>query len=254
MRMQILGADGGIARHMRTSALLVDDDILIDAGTGVGDLSLAEMSRVDHVFVTHAHMDHLACLPLMLDSVVTRRRTPVTVRARQEAIDAIRTHLFNDVIWPDFTRIPTPESPVLRFEVAEWGRSHAFGDRRITVLPADHPGAACGFALDSGLGTLAFSGDTGPCDAFWEAINAIQNLTHLIIETSFGDSLDWLAHKTGHLTPSMLAGELRKLARPARVFYSHVKPHCKDVIPAEVARLLADWDIQPLARGQIITF
>jgi ribonuclease BN (tRNA processing enzyme) len=70
MKVRVLGCSGGIGGyHLRTTSMLVDHDILIDAGTGVADLSLAELALIDHVFLTHSHLDHIASLPLLIDSV-----------------------------------------------------------------------------------------------------------------------------------------------------------------------------------------
>ena len=87
MRIRILGCSGGIGAGARTSAMLVDDDVLIDAGTGIGDLALAELQPIRHVFLTHAHLDHIAGLPLLVDTVFDEGfETPVTVYARAETL------------------------------------------------------------------------------------------------------------------------------------------------------------------------
>ncbi|MEE8345525.1 MAG: hypothetical protein V3R35_09305 [Woeseiaceae bacterium] len=38
--------------------MLIDDDILLDAGTGIGDLALKDLRTIRHVFLTHAHLAH----------------------------------------------------------------------------------------------------------------------------------------------------------------------------------------------------
>ena len=81
MKIRVLGCSGAIARDCRTTSFLVDDDVLVDAGTGVGDLPLEDMARIGHVFLTHSHLDHIAALPLMLDAVGARRSTPLQVHA-----------------------------------------------------------------------------------------------------------------------------------------------------------------------------
>src|SRR3990167_1433770 len=104
MKVRVLGCSGAIAKDCRTTSFLIDDSILIDAGTGVGDLTLEQMRRIDHVFLTHSHLDHIAALPLMLDAVSSLRNTPVPVPALPETIVAMQVHVFNNVIWPDFSR------------------------------------------------------------------------------------------------------------------------------------------------------
>ena len=108
MKVRILGCSGGIGgRHLRTTSLLVDNDILVDAGTGVGDLAIAELAQIDHVFITHSHLDHLASLPFMVDTVGDMRSRPVIVHATEATLEIIRAHIFNWAIWPDFSVIPS---------------------------------------------------------------------------------------------------------------------------------------------------
>ena len=115
MRVRVLGCSGAIAQGCRTTSFLINHNILIDAGTGVGDLTLEEMRRIDHVFLTHSHLDHIAALPLMLDSVSSLRNQPVQVHALPATIAALQAHVFNNTIWPDFSRIPSVQSPLLQF-------------------------------------------------------------------------------------------------------------------------------------------
>jgi phosphoribosyl 1,2-cyclic phosphodiesterase len=69
MKLKVLGCSGGIGGKLRTTSMLIDDDVLIDAGTGVGDLSIPELAAIDHVFVTHSHMDHIGSIPFLVDTV-----------------------------------------------------------------------------------------------------------------------------------------------------------------------------------------
>ena len=110
LKIRVLGCSGAIAKDCRTTSFLIDDDVLVDAGTGVGDLTLAEMQRINHVFLTHSHLDHIAALPLMLDAVASYRSTPLVVYALSETTAALKAHIFNNLIWPDFTRMPSPQA------------------------------------------------------------------------------------------------------------------------------------------------
>jgi 3',5'-cyclic-nucleotide phosphodiesterase len=236
MKVRILGCSGGIGGNgLRTTCLAVDDDILIDAGTGAGDLSLEALARIDHVFVTHAHLDHIACLPFILDSVGEMRSAPLTMYATQETRDIIHAHIFNWRIWPDFSRIPTPEQPYLRFETVAVGVPTVIGGRSITALPANHSVPAVGYLIDNGDASLAFSGDTSVCDDLWPALNAVDNLRGLIIEAAFPDSEQELALLSKHLCPSLLLDEVARLARGADIFVTHAKPGQFERIRQEIA-------------------
>src|SRR5882672_3367227 len=225
MRLRVLGCSGSIGgQQNRTTSFLVDQDILIDAGTGVGDLSLAELTLIDHIFITHSHLDHVTSIAFFLDSVGALRPKPVTVYATGPTTEILKRHLFNGDIWPDFTQIPAPEEPWLRYQEIKVGEAIAFGTRKVTVLPAIHTVPAVGYQLDSGKSSLVFTGDTGPNDALWKVVNRIENLKYLIIETAFSDKERRLAELALHLCPAMLGEELAKLERPAEVYITHLKP------------------------------
>lgn len=229
--------------------MLVDQDILVDAGTGVGDLSLAELTRIDHIFLTHSHLDHVACIPFLVDTVGDLREAPLTVWALPETIDALRKHIFNWVIWPDFSEIPTPQAPRLVYRPVAVGQIVALGARKVTVLPANHTVPAVGYALESGDGSLAYTGDTTAHPPLWDAINRLRNLRYLVIETAFSDSEAELAERSRHINPIMLARELANLRSRPEVFITHLKPSQIDLIMAEVSLRAAEFKPQML-RGE----
>jgi ribonuclease BN (tRNA processing enzyme) len=225
MKLRVLGCSGGIGgRHLRTTSFLLDSDILIDAGTGVGDLTIAELSQVDHIFITHSHLDHITSIPFLVDTVGGMRTKPITVYATRATIEIMRNHLFNWAIWPDFTEIPTAEAPFLRYEDLEVGQAIELGGRTITPIPARHTVPAVGYHLDSGAASLVFTGDTGPNEALWKVVNGIANLKYLIIETAFSNKEQRLADISRHLCPNTLAEELKNLERNAEIYITHMKP------------------------------
>jgi cAMP phosphodiesterase len=255
MKLRILGCSGGIGGDsLRTTSLLVDDDVLIDAGTGVGDLSIEELARIDHLFLTHTHLDHIACLPLMIDSVADRRSAPLTVHGIPAVLDILRKHVFNWQVWPDFAEIPSGDNPFMRYQPIELLVPVVLGGRKFTPLPVDHTVPAVGYRLDSGVGSLVFSGDTGPCDAFWQAVNRIDNLRHVIVECAFPDREAPLAVLSKHLCPSMLASELRQLERPCEIHITHLKPGQMDLTMAEIERCLGEFKPRMLRNNQVFEF
>lgn len=224
MKLRVLGCSGGIGGNLRTTSFLLDHDVLIDAGTGMNELSLTELSVIDHVFITHSHLDHIACLPLLVDSVGFMRDHPLTLHATAETLEILREHVFNWKVWPDFTRIPNVQNPYLRFRTIAVGETTELGARRITAIPAEHTVPAVGFHLESDSASLVFSGDTTINDALWEVVNRIDNLRYLIMETAFSDNEKELAVLSKHLCPSMLAEELKKFRGGAEVYVTHLKP------------------------------
>ncbi len=236
---------------MQTTSFLLDDDILIDAGTGTGRLSLEAMRNIDHIFLTHSHLDHVAFIPLLVDSVGYLRQKPITVHAIPETIAALKQHLFNWVIWPDFSVIPNTESPYLVFEEISVGETVRLGDRKITALPAVHTVPAVGYHLESGKGSLVFSGDTTTNDAFWERVNEIDDLRYLIIETAFSNGEREIAILSKHLCPSLLGEELAKLEKDVPVYITHLKPGELSLIMAEIGEGISGVRTEMLVNEQI---
>ena len=256
MRVKVLGCSGGIGgRHLRTTSFLVDRDIFIDAGTGVNDVPLVELSMVNHVFLTHSHLDHIACLPLIVDTVGAMRDRPLIVYALQETIDIIQAHIFNWKIWPDFSEIPSRENPFLSYRAVQVGETIVLGDRRFTVLPAVHTVPAVGYHLDSGVGSWVFTGDTWTNDLLWKEINLIRNLRYLVIETAFCNQERDLADASRHLCPDLLATELAKLSiRAPDIYITHLKPGEVELTMLEIEECVPNYQPKMLQNGHIFDF
>lgn len=253
MKLRILGCSGGIGGNAHTTSFLLGNDVLIDAGTGVGELSLAEMCMIDHVFVTHSHLDHIACLPLLVDSAGFMRDKPLTVHATAETLEALRQHIFNWAIWPDFTQIPDTQHPFMCYspivageavDLEKWGV-------KIMPLPANHVVPAVGFHIDCGSASLVFTGDTASNDALWEAVNRIDNLRYLIIETAFSNAEKDLALLSKHLCPSTLAEELLKLKRDPEIYIAHLKPGEVELTMQEIGECVHGFEPRMLLNGQL---
>jgi ribonuclease BN (tRNA processing enzyme) len=255
LQVRVLGCSGAIAKGCRTTAFLLDQDLLVDAGTGVGDLELAEMAAVDDVLLTHSHLDHIAALPLMLDAVGRLRQgRPLRVHALQATIDALRQHVFNNLIWPDFAQLPNAESPYLSFHSFAVGQTLQLGSQRpkhIEVLPAAHAVPACGFAIRASQGHAhwVFSGDTGPNPAFWQRLNQL-DVAMLVIETAFGDTEQPLADRAQHLSPTTLALEMAQIDphKQFPVYITHTKPAETGEIMGQIGAVFA----QQLRPGQAV--
>jgi ribonuclease BN (tRNA processing enzyme) len=255
VRLRVLGCSGGIGgRHLRTTSFLVDSDILIDAGTGVGDLSLAELSLIDHIFITHSHLDHVTSIPFLVDTVGGMRAKPLLVHATRATTEILKNHLFNWAIWPDFSEIPTPEAPFLRYQEIELGKPISLSGREITPLPALHTVPAVGYQLDSGAASLVFTGDTGQNDALWRSVNRIRNLKYLIIETAFSNKERRLAEVSRHLCPQTLAEELAKLERNAEIYVTHLKPGEIELTMEEIEECAGAFRPRMLQNNMVLEF
>jgi ribonuclease BN (tRNA processing enzyme) len=254
MNFQVLGCSGAIAAGCRTTAFLVDDDVLIDAGTGVGDLSLDALARIDHILISHSHLDHVLSIGLLADSVMRARRAanrgPIQVHALPETLAALRAHIFNGVIWPDFTRLPSAEHPVLELVPFAIGDVLKLGRKRVEVITALHTVPACGFAVDGGeAGFWVYTGDTGPNPSLWMRLRNMK-VAHLVIETAFSDEERQLAYISRHLCPAALGHELAQLPGSVEVHITHIKPGEMEAVMSEIGKLASAHRIRALAAGQ----
>ena len=265
MILNVLGCSGSIAAGCKTTAFLLDGDVLIDAGTGVGDVALDALARVDHILVSHSHLDHVLAIGLIADGVMRVRhalgRGPIFVHALPETLAALRGHIFNGVIWPDFTRLPSAEHPALRLVPFAVGDVLTLNGKRIEVLSAVHTVPAVGFAVacrngagispDHDPGWWVFTGDTGPNPLLWARLRQMK-VTHLVIETAFSDEERELAGISRHLCPTSLGQELAQLAGSVDVHITHIKPGEMKAVMAQIGRLRTGHRIHALAAGQVM--
>jgi ribonuclease BN (tRNA processing enzyme) len=238
VRIQVLGASGGELRGHGSTCFLVDGRLALDAGALTSRLGLDELDRVDHVLVTHAHLDHVKDVPLLADLMVGRRRRPVTVHASKGATATLRRSLFNGRLWPDFTRIPSAHRPVVRLETFPYGAPFRIGPYTVAAVKVRHTVESSGFVVRRGAAAFAISGDTGPTTAFWRLVSRAPGLRAILVELSFPSRMQRLADRSGHLTPRTLVGELAKVERdPVPVYLYHLKPAFTAELEAEVAAL-----------------
>ncbi|MGK2898480.1 MAG: MBL fold metallo-hydrolase [Burkholderiaceae bacterium] len=263
MILNVLGCSGSIAAGCKTTAFLLDGDVLIDAGTGVGDLALDALARIDHILISHSHLDHVLAIGLLADAVMRVRdaqgRGSIQVHALPETIAALRTHIFNGVIWPDFTRLPSAEHPMLELVPFALGDVLELGGKRIEVLSAVHTVPAVGFAVDGGTdaatgqprGWWVYTGDTGPNPLLWQRLRRMK-VAHLVIETAFSDEERQLARISRHLCPAALGHELAQLDGSVDVHITHIKPGESEAVMAEIGRLGSPHRIHALVAGQVM--
>ncbi len=252
MKVRVLGCSGGINQNAATTSFLIDDDILIDAGTGVCDLSLDDMRRIKHIFITHSHLDHIVSIPLLADTLFDDLiGHPLVVHALPETIKALQEHVFNWVIWPDFTALPDKTDAVLKFETMQAGSVFELSGRQIEMISVNHAVPGVGYSIKANGKVFAFSGDTTSNETFWAALNKLDSLDLLFVESAFPDRDIELAKVAFHYCPQLLAKDLPKLKHKAKVCISHLKPGCEQEIIEQCKAALPDWDIHQLKNGDI---
>jgi len=242
VRIRVLGCYGGQLLGFHLSSFLINDSILLDAGSPTVTLTLEEQRHIRHVFVSHTHLDHIQDIAFLADNRSLKRmggeknNRNITIHSLQENLDTIKTHFLNDVIWPDFTQIPPNDDPILQLSAIEPMRPVTIDDVTITPIPMNHPVPCTGFLLDQGGKQFIYSADTGITDALWEVANAQPNLRGLIIDCSFPNAYAKLAKISGHLTPKQMGQELKKLndLGTVPIYLFHMKPETLNIMSAEV--------------------
>ena len=246
MKLRILGSAGAEFPDFRPPAFLIDNTLLLDAGTIGSVLTEEEQWAIKNIFITHAHLDHIRSIPALADNIIVKNlRHQVDVYAPQSVIDALRAHLFNGLIWPDFTCLPTPEEPVLRFNTIDplvpvtlcepSGVTCCIDGYKLTAVPVDHTVPAVGYCVEHAGCRLVYTGDTGPTEAIWSYASGADAL---IVEVSFPNSQEPLALLTQHLCCSLLEKELAKIAElPKRILITHPKPQYYEVIKKEIYQM-----------------
>lgn len=253
MWVSILGCSGGIGPGNRTTSILIDDDILLDAGSGVGDLQLQQMCKIKHIFISHSHLDHIAFLPFLVDSIFSQIKEPIQVYGLPETIEALKNHIFNWVIWPDFSELPSKEEPVIAFNVIHPNETFIINQRTIQAVAVDHVVPGVGYIVTSASGhTFAFSGDTATNDSLWAALNQLTTLDTLMIEAGYPNSFETLGKLAKHYTPNTLAKDLSKLKHKPHLLISHLKPSMEIIISEQLHQVLSDYQLTCIKSGDSI--
>lgn len=252
MKIRVLGASGSELPGHNLPAFLIDDNILMDAGTIGLALNSADQLKISHIFLTHAHLDHVKGLPFLLDNMtLTQSSNSVTIISGNDVLRDIKNNLLNDRLWPDFTRIPDGRNPALRFKTINPSRPLALNGCRIYCARVTHSIPAYGYIVERGGKAFAYTGDTGPTTLFWKKVSK-HRVGCLVVEVSFPNSLTDLAVKSGHLTPSLLRKEIAKMDNvPSMIYASHAKPQYFNEIRSEL-RACASGNIEILKDGQVI--
>lgn len=252
MKLRIVGPYGGDMPGCFMTAFLVDEALLVDAGTIGQVLDIKEQMGIRDVLVSHSHLDHCGALPYFAVNIFSNDAPPVRIHALQPTVDAIQSHILNNQTWPDFTKIKKMNgSAVFEMAVLQEDQAVTIGGYQVKPVKVNHPVPCSGFVISDKGASLVYTADTAITDAIWEAANQAPNLKGLITEVSFPNSMQKLSEISGHLTPSDLKKELAKvkLAKDIKVFIYHMKPEFDAAIRKEVAELGMP-NIEVLKTGQ----
>ena len=243
MRVQLLPStfDGSRASsRQHLTCFVIDDSVAIEAGSLAMSASPEQQSAIRDIVLTHAHLDHIAGLPLFIDDLFASLTEPVTVYATQPVIETLERDIFNWSVYPRFSELSNPNGPVLRYET--FGQAEEFTVKHLTLraVEVNHKVPSSGFLISDTSSTIALSGDTAGTDGFWNLINSDDQISAILLECVFPDELKELADVSHHLTPKRMALELEKCEKDCPVFVVNLKPMYCAAIVQQIERMRLD--------------
>ena len=240
MKFRVLGCSGGQLPGYNLSSFLIDDSLLIDAGSTTAALTLTAQQKIRDILVTHIHLDHVMALGTLADNLYGKCKVPINVWSVRRVIDGLAKSFFNNQVWPDFTRItgPTQRVPVLRLHSLRERKATTVGGHSITAIRVGHVVPTIAFLVETKNSALLHVGDTGPTNKVWSFARKHGNLSALVIEASFPNRLQDVADVSRHLTPQTLLQELDKLAmKSPQILITHLKPEFRQEVIRELRKL-----------------
>ncbi len=237
MLVRIIGGHGGVSPGFKATSYLIDGKLLIDAGSVASGIQIEEQAMIDHILISHSHLDHISDLAFLSDNCFGMKGKPFEVFANRPVHEAIMTHLLNDIIWPDFTKLPTKDNPTLRFNSLAPFAETNIGNYKVTAIPVSHQGGAFGFIIERKNCAVVFTQDTGPTDKIWEYAHKVKNLKAIFTEVSFPNKLTKVANDSLHHTPATMKEEIKKMPSDVPIFLGHLKPNFQTELFHEIEEL-----------------
>ena len=237
MLVRIIGGHGGVSPGFRATSYLIDGKLLLDAGSVASGIQIEEQANIDHILISHSHLDHISDLAFLADNCFGMKTRPFEIYANSPVREAIKTHLLNDVIWPDFTMLPTKENPTLRIHDINPGKELILDDYKILPIPVNHSPGALGFIIERKNVSVIFTQDTGPTDLIWEYAQKVKNLKAIFTEVSFPNALSKVAADSFHHTPATMKEEIKKMPKEIPIFLGHLKPNFQSQLFKEIAEI-----------------
>lgn len=223
--IEFLGTGGTRTPTQGTTCLRVSKHCVIDAGNLINAFD-DEIFMIEHIFLTHSHLDHIIDIPFLADLFVTQKSIPLKIYGLKATLDDLRQFIFNHRVWPNFEEINLIGHSKKTIELIEIDLESSYEIDGVTLTPfkTDHTEGSCGYMIEKEGGGILFTADTYRCPRIWELLEENPHIHSLVIEISFPSSFEKLAYDSKHLTPALLESELSHCKRSDFALYTmHLK-------------------------------
>ena len=237
MQVRIIGGHGGVSPGFRATSYLIDGKLLIDAGSVASGIPISDQAKIENILISHSHLDHISDLAFLSDNCFGMKGVPFEIYTSAQAHKNIMTHLLNDEIWPDFTKLPSKKNPTLRFHEITSEKTYELGPYKVTPVEVNHPAGGHGFIIEKNGLAVVFTQDTGPTDRIWEVAKQTENVKAIFTEVSFPNNLMQVAIDSFHHTPSTINEEIKKMPKEVPIFLGHLKPNFQQQLISEIGVL-----------------
>ncbi|MGD9654972.1 MAG: MBL fold metallo-hydrolase [Sulfuricurvum sp.] len=239
--IDFLGTSGTRTPTQGTTCLQVSDHCVIDAGNLINTFG-DNVFTIEHIFLTHSHLDHIIDIPFLADLFVTQKNVSLKVYGLKATLDDLRQFIFNHRVWPNFEEITLIGHTEKTIELIELQPEIAYpvDDVILTPFKTNHTDGSCGYKIEKNANAILFTADTYICDRVWELLDANPNIHTLVTEVSFPSRFKQLAYDSKHLTPALLSDELLKCSRKD---FTVCAMHLKTLFSTEIIAELNDMKL-----------
>ncbi len=242
MKLQLLPStfekDGSPSPRQHLTSLVVNDSVAFDAGSLAFACTDVQRSSIRDIVISHAHLDHIAGLPLFIDDLFSTLTEPVRIHSSASVKEVLETHIFNWKVYPRFSELTNDFGPVVEYVEFEPGSDTRIAGLSVTPIEVNHLVPSCGFIISDDLSTVAMTGDTAPTEAFWKRVDGLDSVNAVLVECAFPDRLADLSESSHHLTPNGLRDEIGKLRRgDCPIYVVNIKPAYREETVRQILEL-----------------
>lgn len=211
---------------------------LLDCGDGsIHRLvkSGVDVTKIDNILVTHYHSDHVTGLTSIIETMAIQKKAsdlnvygPSGLKEYFTTVEKITNVAF------------TKRFQIKLHELSPGGRL-SLPDFSVSTFAMDHTVPCIGYRLEGGQRTVAYTGDTQPCEG---VLSLASNVDLLIHEATFLQSAIEKARPPKHSTPAEAANAARA-AGARRLILTHVNDpyETPEEMTAEARALMNKTDV-----------